>query len=67
MIARGKTTRIPSIFIVSTPHPGQIQIQMILLFEQIKIQIVASLQTLNLPFCTGLFVYSDALSNSRVR
>lgn len=54
-------------FKTSEPRPGQIQIQMLLLFEQIKIQIVASLHTLNLPFSTGLFVYSEALSDSHVR
>lgn len=40
---------------------------MILLLEQIKIQMVASLHTINLPFCTGLSVYSEALSDSHVR
>lgn len=60
-----KINGIPAILNISKPHPGQIQT--ILLFEQIRIQIVASLHTLNLPFSTGLFVYSEALSDSHAR
>lgn len=49
----------------SKPHPGHKQ--MILSFEQIRIQIVASLHTLNLPLSASLFVYSEVLSDSHVR